>query len=210
MLNYFLVDGRYLVFYHLDVSGHGIPAALLSVTLSKILLPVTGSPCIRQRPNVGQPEIVPPAEVVAELNKRFQSEDDSYFTMAYGVLDITTRKLRYCQAGHPGPIVVSRNCPPKLIGSGGFPVGLLPDMQYEEQEIQLEEHDKLMLYSDGVTECESLAGEPFGDGRLLDVLMSTKDQGLPSVMQTVRDSISRWRGQPEYSDDVSILALECS
>ena len=103
-LNYFMVQERYLIFYHLDVAGHGIPSALLSVTLNQLLSPQPGSPMVRFDPKRDMKRIVPPVDVVSELNRRFVVQDTGYFTMIYGVLDTRTREIRFCQAGHPSPL----------------------------------------------------------------------------------------------------------
>lgn len=209
MLNYFMADDRHLVFYHLDVSGHGIPAALLSVTLSKTLIPLAGSPSIRPNPLDGRLELVSPRHVMAELNSRFQAEDDTYFTMIYGILDVFTRELVYCQAGHPGPVLIRRHAAPIVLGEGGFPVGMMPGMIYEDGRLQMEAGDRLILYSDGLSECENAAGIRYEQQRLVEMLDQNRDVSLEALMNGVREALGAWRGQAEFADDVSVLALEC-
>ena len=210
MLNYFMADNRHLIFYHLDVSGHGIPAALLSVTLNKILLPVPGSPVLRPDAQGDKLELAAPAEVVSELNARFQGEDDTYFTMAYGILDLETRELRFCQAGHPGPVILRPNDSPIVVGQGGFPVGMVPGMTYEEQSVQLGSGDCLLLYSDGLSECENAEGVALGEPRLIEMFSSDRSGSLGGLMEAIWDSIGAWRGQSEFADDLSVLGLKCA
>lgn len=209
MLNYFMADERHLVFYQLDVSGHGIPAALLSVTVSRILVPLEGSPSIRVSPIDRRLELVAPADVVAELNARFQAEDDLYFTIVYGILDVFTRELRFCQAGHPGPVLIRRNTSPVVLGEGGFPVGMIEGMTYGEKVLQLETGDRIIVYSNGLSECENAVSIRYEQQRLTEMLDQNRDGSLEALMNGVREALGTWRGQAEFADDVSVLALEC-
>jgi sigma-B regulation protein RsbU (phosphoserine phosphatase) len=96
-LNVFAIDRNQVAFYLLDVSGHGVPAALLSVTLSMLLTPdnTSGSPLKRYDSGSQAYVAVPPEEAIADLNHRFQSRDDQYFTMIYGLLDTENLTLRF-------------------------------------------------------------------------------------------------------------------
>ena len=208
MLNYFLFGDDKLVFYHLDVAGHGIPAALLSVMLNRILMPIEGSPISRTGQSSKPTVLVPPAEVVSELNRRFQAADDSYFTMLYGVFDLASRELSFCQAGHPGPLVLSPSGSLTRLGKGGFPVGLMPDMEYEEENITLQPGDRLISYSDGITECLNRDGERFSEDNLLTTLRQCAGGTVEHLVTAIRDDIGRWRDDAPLSDDLSLLALE--
>ena len=105
ILNVFPLDDRHAAFYLLDVSGHGVQAALLSVTLSRVLVPapVQSSLLVRS----GR-EIVPPVAVAQQLNERFArgATTGQFFTLVYGVLDVETERLDYVSAGHPGPVLM--------------------------------------------------------------------------------------------------------
>ena len=206
-LGYFTVDDRYLVFYHLDVSGHGIPAALLSVTLNCMLTPALGASSLYFSLRDASVAFLP-VDVVSELNKRFQSVEDEYFTIVYGVLDVETGELRFCQAGHPTPLHLQRSGKLSHAGEGGFPVGLWPDMLYDETRMQLAPGDRLILYSDGITECQDAAGEPYTLPRLQSVLRGHADRPLPELLGAVQTEISAWHGGSEFSDDVSMLILQ--
>lgn len=209
MLNYFLVDGRKLVFYHLDVAGHGIPAALLSVTLNRLLMPIPGSPIAKPGSTaLPQTTLASPQEVVTELNDRFQSTDDTYFTMVYGVLDTDSRALTFCQAGHPGPVLLSPDGRLKRLGEGGFPVGMMPSMTYEQNRAMLPPGEKLVLYSDGIPECMNQSGARYTEESLFGVLRQCAHSSAGDVVRAVRDDIVNWRGQSELSDDVSLLVME--
>ena len=126
IFNFFAMDEKEVGFYLLDVSGHGVPAAMLSVTLSMILTPdvTRGSPVKRFNRATQLSEILPPGDVIRELNRRFQSKDDRYFTMVYGLFDTRSSLLRVAQAGHPGPVLMRQDGQPVILGTGGMPVGI--------------------------------------------------------------------------------------
>jgi len=206
MLNYFMADQQKLAFYQLDVSGHGIPSALLSVTLSRFLLPNPGSPTLQVTPQ--GTEATPPASVVEHLNREFQNTGDNYFTITYGWYDVLTREVRFCQGGSPRPILIPRSGTVEQIGRGGFPVGLVPVMQYDEETIQLQQGDRLILFSDGITECASLHGKRYSELLLLDLLRENRDLPLTELVASVKNEMEKWNPSQNYSDDLSLLALE--
>ncbi len=212
ILNFFNLDSHHICFYLLDVAGHGIPAAMLSVTLSKILSPSPqmGRPLKHFIPETQHYEITPPAIALEELNRRFQNEKDAmqYFTMVYGIIDTRNGKVRITQAGHPSPIFLSRNTKGTLVGTGGFPVGMLPDVDYKEQTVDLSPGDRLFVYSDGVTECTNSKMEQFSEEQLIRLLEEWKYLPLREVLSRLEQRLNLWKDNGEFKDDVSLLAIE--
>jgi sigma-B regulation protein RsbU (phosphoserine phosphatase) len=209
-LNVFTLDQNHVGFYLLDVSGHGVPAAMLSVTLSMLLTPdqTHGSP-LKRFDSASQTYVpVSPDETMADLNRRFQSRDDQYFTMIYGILNTQTLMLRFTQAGHPHPLLIRGAREMKTLGTGGSPVGILPGVKYDTVEMQLEPGDRLFLYSDGVSECNNPAGDMFGEERLLKYLTNARSKPLNDMVGGLETEIENWHGKAEFDDDVSVLALE--
>src|SRR5580704_1906388 len=109
--NFFAMGERHVGFYLLDVSGHGVPAAMLSVTLSMMLSPdaTDGNPLKRYDRSTETFELLSPGEAIRELNRRFQFKDDRYFTMIYGLFDTSSSILSIAQAGNPGPVLIGKN-----------------------------------------------------------------------------------------------------
>jgi phosphoserine phosphatase RsbU/P len=210
IFNIFPVDDHQVGFYILDVSGHGVPAAMLSVTLSMVLSPHSdhGTPLKKYNPVDGLFEVVPPAEVVTDLNRRFQSKDDQYFTIIYGLFDSRTNDLALTQAGHPHPILLRQGQAPLVMGDGGPPVGLFPDMEYETIHMRVRPGDRLVLYSDGIIECANREGVQFGEERLLNHLITKSPEPLPQLLAGLETAMEEWRGTEGFDDDVSMLALE--
>jgi sigma-B regulation protein RsbU (phosphoserine phosphatase) len=209
IFNFFAMDEREVGFYLLDVSGHGVPAAMLSVTLSMILTPdaTRGSPLRHFNRATQLSEILSPHDAICELNRRFQSKDDRYFTMIYGLFDTRSSILRMAQAGHPGPVLFGKNCQPEILGTGGMPVGLWNEIDFDCFEVPVKAGDRLLLYSDGVTECINRNGEAFGEGRLLAYLAGAS-QSLDQLLEGLLEEIRNWRDGAESGDDVSLFALE--
>jgi phosphoserine phosphatase RsbU/P len=207
-LNYFMMQDRYLIFYHLDVAGHGIPSALLSVTLNQLLSPQPGSPMVRFDSKLELKRIVPPVDVVSELNRRFQPQGDGYFTMIYAVLDTMTRNLRLCQAGHPSPIKFDTNGTITTVGNGGFPVGLWPDMTYDETTDKLLSGERLLLYSDGVLACLNREGVPYSVEQLQQTIALNAASPIKEVLKAVQADIEEWSQGRDFPDDISMLIVE--
>ncbi len=213
--NYFRLDERHIAFYLLDVAGHGVPSAMMSVTLTRVLTPQALTLGRRREDLALPPEqrIRPPAQVMAELNHRFQGPSisdsiHSYFTMVLGVFDCQTGLVRLCQAGHPSPILLRPGQPPQQIGDGGFPVGLWGGAHYDEVAILLQPGDRLLLHSDGITEAMRAGDQAlFGEDRLLTLLANTQHLPLRGLLDHIASETKLWSGG-DLSDDVSMAAFE--
>src|SRR4030095_4005023 len=147
-LGYHWIDSEHFALYLLDVSGHGVGAALLSVAVANTLR----SGAWRDA------DFRFPEEVLGSLNQAYQMErhNDLYFTIWYGVYHQPTGRLRYASAGHPPPILVSgstgnRGNASPLPGRG-LPLGMLPNARYDREECTLVSPARLFLFSDGVYE----------------------------------------------------------
>jgi len=212
MFGYFPLDERYLVFYLLDVAGHGIPSALLSFTVNKILSQGVGGDSLLRRPITRAPyfEPAPVEEVAAELNRRFQLEDSSllYFTMVYGVLDTRHGGLSLVRAGHPAPIRLGVTGESSVLREGDLAVGMMPDTVFTPIHLELAVGERLVLYSDGVSDCKNAADESFSESRLQALLAQTRHLPLDASIRRVGDSLRDWKGDEFYDDDISLLALE--
>ncbi len=210
IFNVFHLDTEHIGFYQLDVSGHGIPSAMLSFYLSKLL---QGSPVrdsFLKRPTTEDPfyTIVPPNEMVGELNQKFQNDEDMFFTMIYGVLNTKSGKLQFTQAGHPNPILCTADGSTRLLGGTGFPVGALRNVKFDLLEEQLHPGDRIVLCSDGITECRNEHKEQFGIKRTEDNIQASSGRQLKEFVETFLDTLISWRGRAGFEDDVSLLVIQ--
>jgi sigma-B regulation protein RsbU (phosphoserine phosphatase) len=212
IFDYFPANERVLSFYQLDVAGHGVPSALLSFTLNRFLSQGGGPPGPNRVQEPGQDaERFSPPLVVSELNRRFQSNIDPlmYFTMIYGNLDLASGRVTLTQAGHPSPLWLRRDRHrTERVGGSGFPVGMLPEVEYEAIDFELAEGDRLFVYSDGVTECENPAGEAFSERRLRRLLEDTAELPAVVVVEQVGLALRDWKGDDQHRDDITLLVLE--
>jgi sigma-B regulation protein RsbU (phosphoserine phosphatase) len=205
----FQLDDRHLGLCVLDVSGHEIAAALLSVTASQLLARVANpSPRPGQfAPTVGA-DLVPPSEVAGQLRKHFSGAAvEQPFTLLYGILGLDTGEFRFVSAGHPGPVHLPRDGPPARLNVTGVPIGV-GTCNYEEQAVNLRPGDRLVLYTDGVTDTRNADGEHFGIQRFLATLEQTRQSALDIGLGTLVEGIEGWRGDTPRHDDVSILFVE--
>ena len=205
-----LGDGR-VGLYILDVSGHGVSAALLLVTLSRLLSPPSepASILIRNRDAQDRLDVTPPAEVAERLNQLFpyDTATEQFTTLLYGVLDVATGEFRYVSAGHPGPLHLPAGGRPVILDSPGFPIGLAEEA-YGERCVHLAKGDRLYLYSDGFPDAMNRSGERFGDVRLLEAIGRGGGAPLGEAIADLLGEITRWRGGERVQDDSSILAVE--
>jgi phosphoserine phosphatase RsbU/P len=212
-LNVIPLGDEKVAFYILDVSGHGVASALLSVTLSRLLSPPSEPTSILIRNGNGRDrlDITPPAEVAARLNQLFpfDSATEQFTTLVYGILNVASGDFRYVSAGHLGPVYLPAGADPIILESEGFPIGLADDA-YEERSICLEAGDRLYLYSDGVHEAMDPAGTQFGDSRLLQAISQARHEPIQKSVATLISEIARWHGCERLQDDISIVAVEIS
>jgi phosphoserine phosphatase RsbU/P len=206
------LDDHRVAVYILDVSGHGVASALMSVSLGRLLSPPSDASSILVQRGEGDErgEPLEPAEVAGRLNRLFPFEltTEQYSTLVYGVLDARSGEFRYTLAGHPGPIHLSA-AGAKVLPGRGYPIGLADGPRpYNEWAVQLEAGDRVYLYSDGLPEAVGPSGEPFGVARLLRAVEAGRSEPLCSVVNELMAAVESWSGSTGVRDDVSILAVE--
>ncbi len=211
-VNIFRADHRHLCLYVLDVSGHGVPASLLSVSVTRSLtLHADRSSLICVPAEVGTGfRVAGPAEVACRLNVIYPRDAGAglYFTFCYGILDLETKRFRFVCAGHPGPLLVRRDGTAKSLSVPSFPIGMFPKAAYEEMAIDLVPGDRLYMYSDGVTEQTNASGVEFGEERLRAAVIQRQELPLEASLDALIGDLTAWNGSSHFGDDLSIAALE--
>ena len=212
VFNFFPYSEDQIIFYLLDVAGHGIPAAMLSFTLSHMItpMPYTGKVLNPVNRETLYLDFGDPVKLATNLNQWFQGrpEGQLYFTMIYGIIDLAQKKIRFTQAGHPPLIYLPRGGTPKAVGDGGFPLGLFPNLSFDVYELDFRPGDRIFVYSDGVTECFNKEKTPYSMERLMSMVSKTRHISLRESLNLVQKDVQNWRQAKNFEDDLSLLAIE--
>ena len=208
-----MIDDRHLVFYVLDVSGHGVPAALLSVSAMHAMEPSAGaaSLLLDATRSGGMGPVQRPARVATELNRRFRAGDidGRFMTMFLCVLDTHTGELTYTSAGHP-PMLILRGKEIVLApDAGSLPIAIIDEAEYHDASIRLQPGDRVYLFSDGILEQTDAADAvQFGEGRLIETLAALDGMSIEQSVESVVEALENWAGSKCFTDDVSLVATE--
>ena len=198
---------RQVGLYILDVSGHGVGAALLSFTLNHLLSPSIEGALLAEETPAG-PDVVAPSRVAERLNRQFPMDRTrQYFTLVYGILDESSGRFRYVMAGHPTPVILARDAPPTPLDGSGLPIGMIEHARFEDEVVTLRVGDRLYFYTDGVIEALDAAECDFGYARLLDEIVRHRDRPLREGLDLIAEAVRDWSGG-HVRDDVSLLAIE--
>lgn len=199
--------------YLLDVSGHGVASALMSVTLSRLLSANKEQSILYGRQGNSW-DILSPAQVLNRLNDQFQISEETggqYFTMVYGIYNTKTMTFKYSSAGHPPLLRVDLDGVATMIEAHHLPIGFLPEGEYTDKILLLRSGERLVFYSDGVVEMPNQEDELFGQQRLADHLQHHAAETSEELVQSIEKEIQRWYGlSGSLPDDVSLLILRAS
>jgi phosphoserine phosphatase RsbU/P len=177
-----------------DVSGKGVPAALLMANLQASL-----------RASVR--DLDSPARVCTIVNGMLCESiaAGKFVTFFCGVLDAGSRTFRYCNAGHPYPILVSSGVL-RTLDQGGAVLGVLPAWTYQDLSVDLSSGDRLLLFTDGITEAEGPQGEEFGEGRVAAFAQAHAANSAASINQQLLSQVTEFCGA-QFQDDATLLVL---
>jgi phosphoserine phosphatase RsbU/P len=180
-----------------DISGKGLPAALLMSNIQATLRAITRTPA-------------PLAELATMTNSLlFASTPSNRFATAFLLdYDPQTGSCVYVNGGHNDGIVLRRDGTVELLATTGLPIGLFANAVYEEGRVQLAAGDLLMLYSDGVTEASDLREEDFGMERVIDVLKSHRDLSAAELSDLMIKTIDAFVGAAPQHDDITLMVMK--
>ncbi len=209
-LNIFKLDDEHVAMYVMDVSGHGVAASLLSVSVTHHLTQLIGSAATNAEAHceMSGSNSISPAWLASNLNTLFPMESSGrhYFTFLYGVLNVKTRKFCFVSAGSPGPLVVHPDGTSDVYDAPAVPLGMFPESEYENTVIELKEGDRLYLHSDGLYEERNPeTREEFGRERMQNELCAAVNIPFITSLDGLIESIAGWRGDDEFTDDIAVL-----
>ncbi len=207
----FSVDDDRFVAYSIDVSGHGVASAMMTARLAGFL---TGSApeqnlAFGKGPD-GTHDLLPPETVVERFNSLMLDEiqAEQYFTMALAVIDRGRGRLSLVQAGHPHPMLIRADGSIEQLGQGGLPVGLVPDAQFERHDLPIAPGDRLVLFSDGFTECPLPSGQDFGEEGLTQSLRKSAHLTGSDLLEALVWDLAQQAGSDSFPDDVSGVVVD--
>lgn len=200
--DYYWLDPDYLMLYLLDVSGHGLGAALLSVSIQNLIRS-------QSLPDIN---FYRPEDVLRGLNEIFQMTEQHprYFSLWYGIYNRVQRRLTYASAGHPPAVLISGHCATETmqvqqLKTRSAPIGMLSDTKYSSASCNLSLPSRLMLFSDGGYELRQTNGEFWSLEQFIDLL--TRHVCSDQPLEAILPEIQRVSGTDTFEDDFSLLEL---
>jgi sigma-B regulation protein RsbU (phosphoserine phosphatase) len=217
IFNMFQLDDDHWAIYMLDVSGHGVEAAMITVSVSQFLQPNSGH-LFKRKTGQSSPsrQLMTPVDVLAGLDTEFPFERfNNFFTIAYMIINTRTGELRYSNAGHPHSIVMRRNGKMELLPKGGPAIGtgdfrLLTEQadRFEEGCHRLHPGDKLFIYTDGIVEYQNRNGELYGTRRFYETLEAQRGKSIHGMVEQSIKSLMNFGNNAKPQDDITLLGLE--
>ncbi|WP_371808234.1 PP2C family protein-serine/threonine phosphatase [Ruegeria sp. HKCCA5491] len=202
-----------LGFYSIDVSGHGITSAMMTARLGGYLSSKHFDQNVAMEKRFDKfYALLQPEKVAETLNSRLMADAgiEEYFTMVYGIIDLRNGHLKMVQAGHPHPLVLRQDGGTAFLGEGGLPIGLLPDVSFQRIETYMNPGDRLLLYSDGFTECTMADGQLLEEEGLRQMAIKcTKGAAGSDFLDNIfRDLTQAMAPGSSMGDDVSAVFFE--
>lgn len=201
------VGGDYYDFIHVrdggiaiclgDVSGKGLPASLLMANLQATLR--------------GQAVLDSPVrETIGRSNRLiFESTDPEKFaTLFYGLLDLKSHEMGYCNAGHENPILLSSDASVDRLETGGMALGVLEEFPYEEDIVKVRPGDVLVIFSDGIPDATNEFDHPFGEQRLLELVSGNRDASAAELIDRIIADVNSHEGDTPQLDDLTMVVLK--
>ncbi|MEO9574331.1 MAG: SpoIIE family protein phosphatase [Tateyamaria sp.] len=211
LVGFFAAGPGHLGLFSIDVSGHGISSALMTARLAGYLSAAAPDQNVAlQRLDDGTYAFLPPEDVIETLNDLVldEMETEHYFTLLLADVDMTTGHVRMAQAGHPHPAVQRKDGSIEQNGPGGFPVGLMSGISFTQFETRLEPGDRLLLLSDGVTECPNVHGDMLEEAGVEEMMRDLADVSGPAFFEALLWELAEFAGAQPFPDDVSGILFE--
>jgi serine phosphatase RsbU (regulator of sigma subunit) len=194
----YLMQGDEFYFCVGDVSGKGVPASLFMAQATRLFRTFAA-------------QHMKPADIATYMNAALteNNEQGMFVTMFIGLIDLSTGKMNYCNAGHNPPVY---GAPAKFLDmvEANAPIGLWPDLEFVGETIDDVKGCPLLIYSDGLNEAENKQQEQFGDDRLLAVLNNTTFSSSRLVVEKLVEEVNHHRDGAEPNDDLTIMCLKVS
>ncbi|WP_163711816.1 SpoIIE family protein phosphatase [Mangrovibacterium lignilyticum] len=196
LYDYFFIDSDHLLFTMGDVSGKGIPAALFMAVAHTM---------IKSKSNG-----LDAHQIIEQVNNELslQNSNQNFLTLFLGILNVRTGEISYCNAAHNYPYILTRNNEVRVLDkTHGLPIGVYSSKAYSGDSGILKAGDRIILYTDGVTDCRNEKGEFFGSGNLFRTIQNLPDVSAKESTQFILNRLFAFRGHADQSDDISLMVI---
>jgi len=194
--DFLAVEEHRLAFCLGDVSGKGLPAALLMANLQA---------AVRSQTMAGT-SLTSCLERANALLFR-NTSPEKFATLFFGCLDATGHVLHYCNAGHNHPFLIGNESEPQRLSAGGLALGCFETFPFEEGQVKLNHGDRLIVFSDGVSEAVNNAGEEFGEARLSDLAAANRDVSAAELIEKILQNVGAYSGSRPQLDDMTLVVV---
>ena len=181
-----------------DVSGKGVPASLFMAQATRLFCTLAA-------------QEMKPAEIATRINNALSGEDNEtgmFVTMFLGLLDLETGHLDFCNAGHNPPVLLRDGKPEFIDMIPNAPVGIIPELDFEGEEIEDITDCPLFVYTDGLNEAENRQQEQFSDERILELMETTPFESCQQTIEMLRAEVEKHRDGAEPNDDLTMICVK--
>ena len=184
-----------------DVSGKGVPASLFMAQVTRLFRTLAN-------------QQLSPADICTHMNEALSGDENPtsmFVTLFVGMINLASGHLSFCNAGHNPPVIGGGNHHGDFLEmKPNFPIGVLPGLEFEGEEIESIKGRALFIYTDGLNEAENREHEQFGDERLLDILRNTHFDTARQVIETLAAEVEKHRDGADPNDDLTMMCLRIS
>ena len=191
------IDDKHFAFCLGDVSGKGMPAAMLMSNLQATLrsFTKTGNLC---------------KDIIANSNDLLynSTEPSKFATLFYGILNPESNEIVFCNAGHNNPFLFSADGNVKELKTGGLILGCLPGSEYEEENVSINRNDIIVIFSDGISEAMNENEEEYGEERLKEFISNHLDESPDKIIENILSDVRMFVGKAPQWDDMTLLIIK--
>ena len=200
LYGYLLKDEK-LYFCVGDVSGKGVPASLFMAQVTRLFRTLAN-------------QMIQPADICTQMNEALSGEENQtcmFVTLFIGLVDLKTGHLSFCNAGHNPPVIGGGEHHGEFLQMlPNFPIGVMPGLEFEGEEIDSIKGRPLFIYTDGLNEAENREHGQFGDDHLIDILRNTHFDTARQVVETLAAKVEKHRDGADPNDDLTMMCLRIS
>ena len=215
IFNMIQLGNEHWIIYMLDVSGHGVPAAMVTVSVSQLMQLHTGFLVNTGAESSLESKIKSPVEVLDALDREFPFERfNNFFTINYFILNIKSGIVNYANAGHPKPVILRKNGSFEELKSSGPPIGTrslfftAEQIFFTEEQIKIYPGDKVILYTDGLVEYYNEEDEFYGNDRFFERLIELREKSVADIVSATINSLKAFGKNVKPADDITLLGFE--